>query len=639
MFESNMFSYSSRLLRFAIVLACSCPVLASNPAYHNPSDYYGAESNTTGDPIGGGAGYSQIITTGDYTVTDKTELLSALAVAESPEVIYVANDIDVTGESFLSIPAGVTLAGNRGSSGSLGPRIYSTDLGSTGTTKTALPLFYITQDDVRVTGLRIEGSDSEIRLGNENNYELWTALYCAADNIEIDNCEIYGWGNNGVYGYTSLNLYVHHSYIHHCRRDGGGYGVLLREADALIEGVRFDNCRRGVGSEGYPDTSYEVSHCIFHENIVDYPICSNNYNGVTTSTSLKIHHNTIYAASNGQGIIRIEGKPENGCWVYHNWFLSDSQSDKVYQTNTTPSGSVDQYTKSEHDTNRFWAFQNKVGPDQWGSQSVSSTDRYLVGDFSGDQIDDILYFESNGKFMVQVGTTIGFNTSWDQWKAGNSDISKDRYRLGYFDADSKMDILAIKSDAKFYVWTSTGTQFNNPVQWSDNPRGDIAPARYKIADFDNDDQSDIISFESNGSFNVWIAGSGAFANSAIWGSNGGDYGLTERYKIADMGNDGYPDVLSFEPYVPVAVERARFYRWNNSSGVGFSTAGQFGDNDENWPGGRYQISDINNDGKDDVLVYESSDPFYTRPIVTSYISTGTTDSVELYHVLFETDVE
>ena len=65
---------------------------------------FGAEaSNDTGSPIGGGTGYLHMVTSYDYTVTNLTELLTALGQAVSGETIYVPEDaeIDMTGQEAV----------------------------------------------------------------------------------------------------------------------------------------------------------------------------------------------------------------------------------------------------------------------------------------------------------------------------------------------------------------------------------------------------------------------------------------------------------------------------------------------------------------------------------------------------------
>ena len=96
--------------------AKSLPLLGA-PA-ENPDDY-GAESNPTGDPIGGCLGYRDIKVSGNFTVGTREQLLSALKQAKAGQVVYVKPDaqIDLTGHMQINVPAGVTLAGNRGEEG------------------------------------------------------------------------------------------------------------------------------------------------------------------------------------------------------------------------------------------------------------------------------------------------------------------------------------------------------------------------------------------------------------------------------------------------------------------------------------------------------------------------------------------
>jgi len=56
--------------------------LGGTPMAQDAQESFGCEDNPTGNPIGGGEGYNDIRTSGDYTVTTKEELLAALAQAQ-----------------------------------------------------------------------------------------------------------------------------------------------------------------------------------------------------------------------------------------------------------------------------------------------------------------------------------------------------------------------------------------------------------------------------------------------------------------------------------------------------------------------------------------------------------------------------
>ena len=82
-------------------------------------ELFGAASNPTGDPLGGGDGYRDTVLTGNYVVDTAAELVTALKNASSGQVVFVANDaeIDLTGLRSIKIPGGVTLASGRGAKG------------------------------------------------------------------------------------------------------------------------------------------------------------------------------------------------------------------------------------------------------------------------------------------------------------------------------------------------------------------------------------------------------------------------------------------------------------------------------------------------------------------------------------------
>jgi hypothetical protein len=183
-----------KLLLFALLVNGICifgAVAAQEIIERDPAEY-GAESNPTGSPIGGGSGYRQIFTTGDYIVSTADELLSALANARSGEVVYVVPEaeIDLTGKVGISIKAGVTLAGNRGFNDSPGPLIYCNEYDTYG-------LFTLLGEKSRITGIRLRGPDPDI-LGSAYERPNSKAIAVYGNDAEIDNNEIYNWSYAGV---------------------------------------------------------------------------------------------------------------------------------------------------------------------------------------------------------------------------------------------------------------------------------------------------------------------------------------------------------------------------------------------------------------------------------------------------------
>jgi hypothetical protein len=324
-----------------LVIGCAAIILFTT----TPLVTFGAESNPTGNPLGGGAGYRQVYTENDvqatYIADTKDEFLSALARATAGDVIYVPEraNIDLTGVMGTSIPGGVTIASNRGVNGSMGGRIFQERLPGDPTTTggKVRSMFYIDGDDVRITGLRLEGPDktttrlSSIGLGERNGISVYDR-----NNLEVDNCEVWGWSWSGVRISFSNNgyAYIHHNYIHHCQDSGFGYGVALYGGTALVEGNIFDYVKNPVAGAGHVGEGYEarynlVNHTTSESHSFDIHPYTNPATGqVIAGSSYRIHHNTVKEAS--IFAVGIVGVPLEGVWIDHNKFQWTIKTNGTY---------------------------------------------------------------------------------------------------------------------------------------------------------------------------------------------------------------------------------------------------------------------------------------------------------------------
>jgi hypothetical protein len=297
---------------------------------------YGADANPTGNSIGGGAGYNNIVdpSTANYTVTTKTQLLNALSKATPGQIIYVDDsaEIDLSGSHDIIVPIGVTLASGRGRDSSLGGLIY------TSTMTYHYDQLFRPNDHVTFSGLRLRGPDGSI--GSNGADPTITGIWCAQHHgLVVENCEIYQWTFAGISIYTdglsglssSDKGYVHHCYFHHNRRDGYGYGVSVGLASALIEANYFDYGRHFIeGERGTPPTNYEVRYNIFGPNCTHTMVDCHGGNDdpsygfddgpdpmVPAGGTLLIHHNTFESGT--QASVGIRGVPATICSVYSNW--------------------------------------------------------------------------------------------------------------------------------------------------------------------------------------------------------------------------------------------------------------------------------------------------------------------------------
>ncbi|MFO7724355.1 MAG: right-handed parallel beta-helix repeat-containing protein [Oceanipulchritudo sp.] len=310
---------------------------------------YGAQADERG-PIGGGAGYTDIVPSGDHTVSDLDSLLEALSRARAGEVVFIPGEteIDLTARIYiedlvLEVPAGVTLAGDRGQEGSQGALLTSDALDTPEMIRTLGP-------GVRITGLRIRGPNTKRYL--DHHYRSFTrneadggflyhegegprgghsyyyqfpvqrGISTSYDALRVDNCDLSGFAHSAVSLRKGKNHHIHHNFIHHCQYQGLGYGISLTEAVALIERNRFDWNRHSIAGSGLAGSGYvarhnlelgtSLSHCFDMHGGRDRKDGTN-----IAGTAIEIANNTFRAP---QTPIVIRGIPEKSCRVHHNWF-------------------------------------------------------------------------------------------------------------------------------------------------------------------------------------------------------------------------------------------------------------------------------------------------------------------------------
>ena len=303
----------SSWLHAAILLGAMLSLATGATGAASAEPTYGCEANPTGNPIGGGDGYSDIYETGDFTVAGREELVAALEEARPGQVIFVPSgaEIDLSGRRTLAIPTGVTLAGTRGRNGCPGARLFTTTFGR---------MFIAAGDDIRLTGLRFEGAYG----GRERIAGSSTFLLVDHYNTRVDNCEIYNFNVSGIgVSRGAFRTRIHHNFIHHCQRDGLGYGVSVHGGgDVRIIANKFDDCRHHVACTGAPGTGYEAAWNLIMENATGshLDMHGGRDRGDATDVAgdwMHVHHNTFL---NPLVHVGIRGRPSDGAAVHNNWF-------------------------------------------------------------------------------------------------------------------------------------------------------------------------------------------------------------------------------------------------------------------------------------------------------------------------------
>ncbi|MBE6551465.1 MAG: hypothetical protein E7665_04945 [Ruminococcaceae bacterium] len=246
---------------------------------------YGAYTKEGVPTFGGGVGYPDIHTTGDYIVRSYTELLDACKKASSGEVIFIPSDvsIDLTMEIkdadnkgyYVYLNEGVTLASDRGyvredGTVSTGAKLYGCGIDTPSITTG----FVYCNKDARITGITLQGPDGNRHL--EHHYRSFSVINAPGhdyyyrfpiaggvsilgDNVEIDNCELSGFSSYAI-GVSAYECYIHHNYIHHNQINGLGYGVSFGHGGGLIEYNLFNYNRHSIAGSGYGDSYYTARY-------------------------------------------------------------------------------------------------------------------------------------------------------------------------------------------------------------------------------------------------------------------------------------------------------------------------------------------------------------------------------------------
>jgi hypothetical protein len=145
------------------------------------------------------------------------------------------SDMKYVEHNDLVLNPGVILASDRGHNGSAGGVLKLS---------TVQPFLFTLSDEVRMTGLVIQGPDPYVHALPEE-YDPLDGIRVVGKNVLIDNCEISGFGGNGIL-LEEGTLLVDRCYIHHIRGVADGSGILARGGYLSVRHTLFSNCRSGI---------------------------------------------------------------------------------------------------------------------------------------------------------------------------------------------------------------------------------------------------------------------------------------------------------------------------------------------------------------------------------------------------------
>lgn len=502
------------------------------PSNESPiTDIVGAAANPTGDPVGGGFGYSStwIAAYADYVVYSGEQLLIVLEYyADYGDVIFLDpnGDYNLTGEQGILIPGGVTLASSRGVDGQPGAEIYTNE-------NFADSLFLTDGEGVRLSGLRLRGPEIEY-VDCRDCAPRTRGISSEFDRFEVDNCELSGWPFAAIHLKSSTDHHVHHNYIHHNHRKGLGYGVVVYTgADALIEANLFDDNRHAIAGDGKDYTSYEACFNIVGTSQVSHSFDMHGpYDNGDPGAGdrIYIHHNTFLDYD--ERAIRIRGMPDTCAWIEYNWFVIPSQSSAICQDREGEKDCRGAGRNSTISDNIFSARAFNISSSaqrNWYplSETDLDIDDVLVGDFDGDGRDDLMRLSGNSLLVSSAGAA-----PWEFFADAGGATSVECFQVGHFDHDEQADLYGVIANAS-YIFSSEYGKYQAPN------RGPIQNLRF--GDFNGDGITDLFTSEDD-DWKVCWGGVSAWDYGSVLSS----YISLSNLRFADFDGNGTTDVFSVE---------------------------------------------------------------------------------------------
>ncbi|MBD2412832.1 S8 family serine peptidase [Nostoc calcicola FACHB-3891] len=235
-----------------------------------------------------------------------------------------------------------------------------------------------------------------------------------------------------------------------------------------------------------------------------------------------------------------------------------------------------------------------------GQSGFWNDQKWLAGDFNGDGEDDLAnVFNDNGRGSIDVYLSNGGSFTIGRWATGQGGFWNDqKWVVGDFNGDGLDDLAKVFSEggqASIDVHVSNGSSFTI-ARWATRQGGFSNEQKWLVGDFNGDGRDDfanVFNEDNQGSIDVYISKNGNFGN-ARWATRQGGFWNSQKWVAGDFNGDGLDDLAKVfgdagQASIDVHVSNGSSFtigRWATRQG-GFS-------NEQKWLAG-----DFNGDGRDD----------------------------------------
>ena len=523
--------------------------------------------------------------------------------------IKVANNVKILGTRTANNSGSSLFSKNRDYSRRIGDNIiYYKDL------------LELDGDNITINGLGIFGGNYTPSKNHSNGIVINSKI-----GINIGNVEMAGWGTAAISIRDNMGdrlnkenpesgVYIHDSFLHHNQNTSLGYGIVLHDsAYALIEHNVFDFNRHAIAGDGSEGSGYYAYRNLIlkgggdnglnHTHQLDMHGTDSGilHRGGDAGEYMEIGENSMQYKE-GVGFF-LRGKPAIQSYLYKNFFAHPVLIDKVLSRD----GAIKYYY-----SNTTRRYENTIKYDTYGY--------YSVCDIDGDGKDDLVqpagaswWYSGQGKypwtFLERSYTTLAEVTTFTDFNQdGYCDVVRlDPYSVieaSGFSKDTSAYKAVIYSPLKKETLNFDDLYFNNK--------------NLSIGDFDGDGFNDFFTTADN----TWLMYS---TQTKAWHTlNTSSYPLA-NLAFGDFNGDKKTDVLGISD-----SKNGWVVSWSGTS------AWQKINSKLSSKIKSFKITDVNGDGKDDVVLVEaklvsSSNPAQGYYIYTNISLSGQTNWIKKRH--------